>query len=563
MHPDLFSLARLRLRPLSLVALLFAALPLALAQTPAKKILFFDDEDVLFRSGTKRTINQLAKHDADPSTPDVNDALVKPGGWATTSKSLLSLCSVSFEPNRNPRYQMWYQVDSSAVGFTGSDKAYDNVVAYAHSSDGVTWTKPDLHLQTGFLFPNASGPIADNNIVLLGVGSTTGKRAGCSVLYDPADPNPLRRYKMVFSDWAAPAAPELGLGLQVAFSPDGVIWTKHIAEDGWLLPFAHNHRNQVVPQAGQDAYLPAGPRWAIPMTFLDNVNVFRDGASGKYVIYGRMPIEGPTGKMNYKYGMGRSESVDFIEWSAPRLVLAPDDGDLKTADSDPSNDFDISFQDSPVFHYDGHYLCLNQLLDTETGTTEIELMSSRDGYAWNRLRRKDHADVRFLPRGPVVNGVFKDFDSRYIYTSSSVVVGTHFRFYYGGYGNKTGIGFAHNTRDRLVGLKADWTWLKKGASTKIEPTGQVTLKPLDLGSFASMKLNVAIESGGSVKVELLDPLKYRVTGYTKDDCVAITTGSTAAEVSWGTNTLSALPDGEYLVRIHLYKATLYGCGFHP
>lgn len=560
--PRAFS--RRHLRSLFLLGLALGASLSAHSQTLAKKVLFYDDEDVLLRSGTKRILNDLAKNDADPTTPDINDALVKPGGWATTSKSLISVCSVNFEPSRNPRYQMWYQVDSSAVGFSGADKAYDNVVAYAYSTDGVTWTKPDLHAQTGFYFPNTTGPdIADNNIVLLGVGSTTGKRAGCSVIYDPQESNASRRYKMVYSDWASASDPSLGLGLQVAFSPDGVNWTKHNASNGWLLPFAYNHRNQAIPPVGQDAYAPSGPRWTIPMTFLDNVNVFKDAPSGKYVIYGRMPIEGPTGKMNYKYGMGRSESTDFITWTAPQIVLAPDDGDLKTDDSDASNDFAITFQDSPVFYYDGMYLCLNQLGDVSTGTNDVELMSSRDGLSWNRFRTKDYNNVKVLPRGPVVNGVYQDFDSRYVYTSSSVVVGTHFRFYYGGSGNKTGIGFAYNTRDRIVGLKSDWTWLKKGSSAKIQPTGQVTLKAMNLSAISSLKLNVAIDSGGHAKVELLDPLQYRIPGYTKDDCTAITTGSASVAVTWaGGNTLGNLPDGEYLVRIHLYKATLYGCSFY-
>lgn len=81
-------------------------------------------------------------------------------------------------------------------------------VCYATSSDGVTWTKPDLGLVE---FAGSR----HNNIVAF---ETEREPTSCSVLHDPDDPDPSRRFKMINE-----AHPYY---IMAAFSPDGLHWTE-------------------------------------------------------------------------------------------------------------------------------------------------------------------------------------------------------------------------------------------------------------------------------------------------------------------------------------------------
>ena len=70
-------------------------------------------------------------------------------------------------------------------------------IAYAESSDGIHWTKPDLDLF------DYNG-IAPTNIVMLSNGGYSDRYAN-SVLVDPRDPDPARRYKMATYDFTVDA----------------------------------------------------------------------------------------------------------------------------------------------------------------------------------------------------------------------------------------------------------------------------------------------------------------------------------------------------------------------
>ena len=266
-----------------------------------------------------------------------------------------------------------------------------------------------------------------------------------------------------------------------------------------------NQRN-LQPPTGSNTYIATGTNWAVPLSISDALNVFHDPDTGQDVIYGMLSIEGPTDAMDWKRGMGRlattgSGAVNFQSWSDPEIILTPDDKDDRLDDGIPANDFDIGFQDSPVLKYNGMYLSLNQLLDANAGTSDIEFMSSRDGRHWKRLRKADYNNVDVLPRGLIVSGSYLSFDSRYIYTNASLVrnpgssdttiTDDTLRIYYGGYGAKTGIGEAELPLDQIVGLKSDWIWgVSEVNDTNPNITvGMITLKPMSLAGVSTMYLN--------------------------------------------------------------------------
>jgi len=101
--------------------------------------------------------------------------------------------------------RMWYMAHGSAM----SGSAYS--IGYATSKDGKNWVKPDL----GLVDYNGS---KSNNLVNFRGGKPSVLLM--PIILDPDDPNPARRYKMVFE------CPAYDFKVAVAFSPDGLNWTE-------------------------------------------------------------------------------------------------------------------------------------------------------------------------------------------------------------------------------------------------------------------------------------------------------------------------------------------------
>lgn len=479
-----------------------------------------DDHDVLYRSGTQRVVRPLKRATENPLIKCDRPWEVAIA-WTTVHRDA-----------RSGRYQLWYQ---AWAGPAARDRARSCVVCYAESKDGIHFTKPDLDL-----FP--FNDVKKTNIVLVANGGTSDRYAN-SVLYDPRDADPARRYKMAYFDFAFDEGREYP-GLCVAFSPDGIHWTKHPKAP--LLRVSYGAYGEPVPFEDEAEKRP----WAIPLSVADATDVFCDDKRGVFAFYGKMWIDGPDGGMRFKHGMGRTESHDFIHWSRPQLILTPDDLDAPY----------VEFHTSPVFLYADRYFCLNQILNRSTGggVIDIELMVSPDGLAWERPFR----DQFVLARGPAGN-----FDSGSIFTNSTpIVLDDEIRFYYGAYSQGatgaddtkliSGIGLAAIPRDRFAGIRpvarSDQPTLKK----PLENIGQVTLRPLDLSGCGGMTVN-ADASRGSVGIELLDADGRRVRGFTRDDAVPLHGDSLRHVVKWKNRDMTMLPPGRYHVRLHLENATVY------
>ncbi len=492
-----------------------AILMLLVGVAAGRTILLVDDHDVLYRSGTRRVINPPKRH-AD------NPLIKKDQPWEIQ----IAWNTVWRDP-KTGRYQMWYQ----AWNTLPPKRPESCVVSYAESDDGIHFTKPQLDL-----FP--FNDVKQTNIVLVGAGGHSYRYAN-SVLVEPADPDPARRYKMAYFDWGKDP------GLFVAFSPDGIHWKKHSSEP--LSRISYGDVEEAVPFADERASRP----WAVPLSMADAVDVFFDPQRNVYAWYGKMWIDGPAGGMAWKHALGRCESKDFINWSRPQFVLAPDD-------LDPPH---VEFHTSPVFYYEGVYFSLNQILDRAhgEGVIDVELMTSRDGLQWERNFRNQW----FLPRSETKGA----FDSGSIFTNSTpVILNDEIRFYYGGYSSgatgadnltgASGVGVATIARDRFAGIRpverSDQPTLKK----PLENTGQVTLKPIALSGNETLTLN-ADASNGEVRVELLDADLRRVRGFTRDDAIVITGDSLRHHVKWKDRKLSDLAAGTYHLRIHLTRATLF------
>jgi hypothetical protein len=316
-------------------------------------------------------------------------------------------------------------------------------------------------------------------------------------------------------------------------------------------PYADESPYQETPIKGK----PPRKTWAYPLTMSDVVDVFWDPIRQVFVIIDKFWLDGPDGGAAWKNALARVESKDFIHWSKPRLVVAPDDDDGP----------DVEFHGGPAFFHKGRYFALTQVMNRRGKLAiDIELMTSRDSFVWERPFRKE----RFLARSKP--GLF---DSRSLFTCSTPIVhGDEIRFYYGAYnqapldgvksepGERSGIGMASIPLDRFAGLqpvaKSEQLTLRK----PLENIGQVTLKPLDLKGTKVITLN-ADAGKGSVRIDLLNEDGYRVRGFSKEDAIVIQGDSLRHKVAWKDRGLDKLPAGRYHLRLHLDNATVFAVSF--
>ena len=502
---------------LSIVVIAFG---LAVASATERTLLLVDDNDILYRSGTKRVLCPLTRSPANP--------ILKSGDYPW--EQAIAWMSVYRNPATG-KYQLWYQ---AFAGNVARDRTRRCVVAYAESDDGINFHRPNLGL---FDFDG----IKDTSIVLVANGGTS-DRYGASVVVDPRDADANRRYKMAYFDFTRDGEGHEYPGLNVAFSPDGIHWTKY---PGLLLRTARGNFGDPVPFQDE-----TNRPWAIPLSMADAYDVFYDPIRQSFVNYAKVWIDGPDGGMHWKHAMGRIESKDFIHWSKPQLILTPDDNDPPW----------VEFHTTPVFYYDGCYFAAIQILDRATrgGVIDVELATSRDGFHWERPFRQPF----WLARSPGHN-----FDSGSIFLAAQpIVLENEIRFYYGayrqgatggdGYNVPTGIGIATMPRDRFAGLqplaRSEQPTLKK----PLENIGQVTLKPLTLGPSSSIELN-ANASAGEIRVEILDADGKRVRGFSYDEAVPIKGDSLKHAARWKSGGLSRLPEQQYMLRLHLKNATVY------
>ena len=509
-------------RLLILVAAVCLGASLHARAAEERTILFVDDHDILYRPATRRVLHQPQRHEANP-------LLTGP-----TIKHQVAYCSVHRDAATG-RWQMWYQMTGAGV-----------VVCYAESADGIAWTKPVLDVLTFKGIP-------DRNVILTSPG-----HYDAAVIVDPAGGDAERRYKMAY--WSIPPAdaPEnpkdprgTGGGMFVAFSPDGIHWTKQPG------PVLHGTYGRIVdpPLVGERQ------TFGQLSSVSDVLDAMFDPLRKKYVVYSKAWIDGPDGRTFWKRAIARTESDDFLKWSAPQLVMAPDEFDGVRPAAFPGTRQGVQLHGAPVFIRHGVYFSLLQVADFEThGQQPVELAISRDGLAWSRPFRA----TPFLP----VNEAGK-FDSGRIWSNATpVVLGDEMRFYYGGaenpwtfgkdekeWGSKkklpqTGIGLATLPLDRFAGLRP------------LEKIAQVTLRPRSLAGVKNITLNAAAKDG-AVRVEILNAEGYRIPGFTKADAVPMTADDISQEARWKEKQLADLPPGRYILRVHLEKAELFAVTLKP
>ena len=171
------------------------------------------------------------------SEPDVRkEPVLRPsprGSGAPDDQAAHFYGTVLFDDGK---YRMWYyacyggknydlsprmaqQVALEMPFYCGDVELFQGPLCYAESDDGIDWVKPAINQ---FLF---KGSTANNALDL-----PHAVVSGATVIKDPEDPDPARRYKMVyqyFPDFTDPKLPEDGkiTTVAMAVSHDGLKWT--------------------------------------------------------------------------------------------------------------------------------------------------------------------------------------------------------------------------------------------------------------------------------------------------------------------------------------------------
>lgn len=367
---------------------------------------------------------------------------------------------------------------------------------YAESRDGIHWDRPNLGITD--LFGSCS-----NNIIRL-------YAHGSCVFLDTHESDPAKKYKLITRDDHLPRK------LCTAYSADGYHFTelKPIPGNAFIMPGdTHNYA-----------------RWEEDL--------------GKYVMLTRMF----TRELRT---VARSESTDFLNWSAPVEVFKGMDRDDQIYAMPFFQDEGKFYGLPAIFHQGDESLEHNDCVD-------IELAFSGDTIQWDRIA----PGKALIPRG---KGKYPtgDYDCGCCFSCAPVDDGEQWRFYYMG-----GNGTHYNFRETSLCL---------ATMPKHKLAGIATRKPGQVGEFTSafmqvnsgkLWLNADLGENSLIEAELLTPKKEPIAGYGFDQ-FTLKLEQGKAELCWNDQPVNLMMQ-EFLLHIRFSNAVLYSLQgdfdthpFHP
>ncbi|MCH7686754.1 MAG: hypothetical protein IH899_08750 [Planctomycetes bacterium] len=403
--------------------------------------LFLDDVGIEKLDGLKRVVHRPQRHPKNP-------LIVADTTWERGSQ----VYGTALYDPKLKKFRMWYLTGPRDRGLkplkvNGIERPpHTTLVAYAESKDGIRWKKPNLGQ-----FPY-DGSTKNN---LLSIGKWNAE--GISVLYDPRDKNPQRRWKALYWDhgsggWEPRNGKPFAMagphdGIHVAFSPDGIHWTP--SKQNPVLK-VYSDTNQVV---------------------------LYDPKINKYVAFGRF---------GFGRRLARSESADFEHWSRPQLVLQCD------AQDGPGT----QIYGTGIDLYEGLYLGMIWIYrEGGDGKIDTQLAVSRDGIRWTRVGNR----ATWLKLGPDDSwegGMVRSVE-RIIRRGNQLYI-----YYCGVHGAHTGpkirkVVRKHRVAIGLLTLRRDgFVSLRAGAET-----GTLLTKPFRLPA-GQLHVNAAVKDKGQITVAL-------------------------------------------------------------
>ena len=501
------------------------------------KQLFIDDYIIAEMEALTKTFHPTKKYPENPIfTPETR--------WEKNMDFGIPLYRVLYD-EKEQVHKMWYGYQPLCL---------------ATSKDGIKWERPNLGLVD---FEGSK----ENNILPEGRDAPGLPGWLSPGLYTPEDPDPNRRYKTLF---------HTSEGKGAVFSSDGIHWKSYAGN-----PVIHH------PTLGDVCTVTQMPEHMLERFAANPAHGarFRPGYGSppslpKYLAFPKLH---PRVGRFVRRAIGFCYSEDFIHWSYPVLVLAPDERDDEMAEVriaaakpnikwDHPEDHRTEFYGMEVFPYEGLLLGLLWIFDAtmemnrvpedvplkwgrtnQDGPMQVELTSSRDPMHWQRVGDREP----FIALGGV-----DEWDSGELWyaVTDPIIVGDEIRFYYGGrnvgHGEERpdsgpptyGIGLATLRLDGFVAIKA------------AEEEGVLTTKPL---LFEGQRLEVNADASlGSIRVEIVDADGRPASGFSRNDADPIEGDSVRHTVTWKGNSEVASFKGKPIrLKFYMNRSQLYSFAF--
>lgn len=381
------------------------------------------------------------------------------------------------------------------------------MLAYAESADGITWHKPTV----GTMPFHGS---AENNLVY-GLDLSLGRGAhGATVFKDPHG-TPDERYKLVHM-----GREDGKLCVFGAVSPDGLHW-------------------RPLPQPLLRDYMS------------DTQTVMRfDAQKGRYVGFFRGWKGLELGKWHGRRTIAYAETEDFATWPVPQNLVSPDVRDTPDADI-YTNAY------TPWPRAANAHVMFPAFYQRALDVTEVHLMTSRDGIAWQRPQR-----TPVIPSGEPGSdwegGVYAGCGLASLKTGEwSLPLGPMWHTH-----NQSHFAAGRPANPPNHGYLCRAIWRQDGL-TSLEALieGRCTTVPVTF-TGQHLEINTWTRFAGEVRVEVAQLNGEKIPGLTFEECEPVTGDALNQVVTWqGKSDLSAWANQPLRLRFHLRRARLHAIQF--
>lgn len=475
-----------------------------LDETRLITLFAFDDVSIPHTQNLRLEMARPERHPANP-------VVARGGPGSVDAMGVQFYGSVIREGDR---FRLWYVAyDDDEANKVASSRWS---AAYAESTDGIHWTKPNL----GLVEHRGS---TNNNLIL--TDPAPFGFVNLKVLHEPEEPDPERRYKIsthvYFRD-------KRRLGTLAPFaSADGLRW-KLLVEGAQPVKAELSKDDLVLPGVH---FEPCGGlyQW-----------------NGLYYICGQNAMNAPRpyqGRVTRLY-----RSADFVNWSATSTIAfirGPQHGSLGAG---RSLEGEQTHEGISVWNRRNVLLGIVGLwhgaAEWENITVDLGFVMSNDGvhfrepmHEWTFL---EHGADGQWDQGGLLQG--QGFEN----------IGEETFIYYGAWDPRArgeprgGVGIAKLPRDRFAALVVEEAGKGPGDYQLPQVTSEFVTDAIDLPDGETMRILVNADGLGEealLRIEILDELERPLPGYSGWTPAIVQKNGLQTPVEWkGSPPLSSLPD---------------------
>lgn len=468
------------------------------------KQLLIDDFIVASSSNLSRRLHSFQKH---PRNPVFQAQLPWEEGWTDPFMS-----TVLYDPEERC-FKMWYRCGPR-----------HSLKAYAVSSDGIHWQRPDI----------AESPwqeFTHHNLLGFEGEIATWKKPGNNVQFFP-DAKGANRFLSLFYQ---PPSKDFA----VSHSADGIHWEHPVS----VRP-AHGDVVSLIWDPGSERYL-----------FFPKYKREKDGfVRRSFAATTLAQIKSPFTAQFPFLASHRDDGRVAVDASRAYGSLLPNTLRL--------SDFHSEIYSVTALPYEGMVVALYDLWPvhgSSEGPLDMPLKVSRDMKTWT--------DVDY-PRRALSIGKFGEWDSGMVYGGNTMlVVNDEIRLYYLGanMGHCTkvlpttkpyhalGMGLATLRLDGFTSLQAS-----------SQQTGSFTTKPMAIAS-SNLSINARCADRGSIRAELVTEQGEPIPGFTLEDCVPFQGDSIRHTMKWKASPAHDSPrlPTPVRLRVELSSAEMFAFQFSP